>query len=138
MEKGHSLATNGTDNHLILWNLRPHKITGSKLETLCDAASITLNKNSIHGDKSAMSPGGVRVGAPALTSRGFVEKDFKQVAEFLDRALKLALKVAETSGPQLEDFKKALKGNKEVEALRSEVQAFSRKFPIPGFTPNRK
>jgi len=134
-EKGYTLATGGTDNHLILWNLRPQKITGSKYETLCDVVGITVNKNSIHGDKSAITPGGVRVGTPALTSRGFVEKDFTVVGDFLDRALKLTLKIQEKAGGVLlEDFKKALKDDEEVAALKADVRAFARKFPIPGFT----
>merc|ERR1712032_256161 len=69
-EKGHKLATDGTDNHLVLWDLRPHGLTGSKLEKVCDACSITLNRNAVHGDASALSPGGVRVGAPSMTTRG--------------------------------------------------------------------
>ena len=48
-------------------------------------AAITLNKNSVPGDKSAVVPGGVRIGSPALTTRGFVERDFVRVADFLDR-----------------------------------------------------
>jgi len=134
VEKGYTLATGGTDNHLILWNLRPQKVTGSKYETLCDVVGITVNKNSIHGDKSAVTPGGVRVGTPALTSRGFVEKDFTVVADFLDRALKLTVKIQEkATGPLLEEFKKALKGDEEVAQLKAEVRSFARKFPIPGF-----
>jgi glycine hydroxymethyltransferase len=85
MSKGYKLATDGTDNHLILWDLRPLKLSGSKFESLCDFCSITLNKNSINGDRSAITPGGVRVGTPALTSRGFVEADFQAIAEFLHR-----------------------------------------------------
>ena len=56
------MATGGTDNHLALWDLRPQALTGSKMETLCDKVGITLNKNSVYGDRSATSPGGVRVG----------------------------------------------------------------------------
>ncbi|MFN4352980.1 MAG: hypothetical protein ACK4F6_19460, partial [Hylemonella sp.] len=56
------LATGGTDNHLLLWDLRPQGLTGSKLEKLCELAGITLNKNAVYGDRSALSPGGVRVG----------------------------------------------------------------------------
>jgi glycine hydroxymethyltransferase len=134
VEKGYTLATGGTDNHLILWNLRPQKLTGSKYETLCDVVGITVNKNSIHGDKSAITPGGVRVGTPALTSRGFVEKDFTVVADFLDRAIKLSLKVQEKAGSdKLDDFKRVLKDDEEVATLKADVRAFARKFPIPGF-----
>merc|ERR1712115_761888 len=103
---GYSIATGGTDNHLILWDLKPQKITGSKFEKICDAVSITLNKNCVPGDRSAVTPGGVRIGAPALTTRKFVEKDFEQVAVFLHEALQVALKIQEESGPKLKDFVK--------------------------------
>lgn len=62
MDFGYKLATNGTDNHLILWDLRPLQLTGNKLELVCDQCHITLNKNAICGDRSALSPGGVRIG----------------------------------------------------------------------------
>merc|ERR1711972_1166178 len=56
-EKGHKLASEGTDNHLVLWDLRPHGLTGSKVEKVCEAVSISLNRNAVHGDASALSPG---------------------------------------------------------------------------------
>ena len=58
---------------------------GSKFEKLCDEVSLTLNKNSIYGDRSAVTPGGVRIGTPALTTRGFKEADFERIAGFLHR-----------------------------------------------------
>ena len=84
--KGYTMVSGGTDNHLVLWDLRPLGLTGSKMEKLCDAVAITLNKNAVHGDKSAMTPGGVRIGTPALTTRGLREAEFETVAAFLDRA----------------------------------------------------
>merc|ERR1719188_2063049 len=56
IEKGHKLASDGTDNHLVLWDLRPHGLTGSKVEKVCEGASISLNRNAVHGDASALSP----------------------------------------------------------------------------------
>merc|ERR1712066_858363 len=53
--KGHKLASDGTDNHLVLWDLRPHGLTGSKVEKVCEAVSISLNRNAVHGDSSALS-----------------------------------------------------------------------------------
>lgn len=79
--------TNGTDNHLLLLDVRPFGLTGSKLEKACDEVHITLNKNTIIGDKSAVTPGGVRIGTPAVTTRGYEESDMKIVAEFLDRTI---------------------------------------------------
>ena len=77
----------GTENHLLLWDLRPHGITGSKMEKICDAVHMTLNKNSILGDRSALSPGAVRIGTPALTTRGMTEADMKTVCLLLNPAL---------------------------------------------------
>lgn len=62
MSHGYKLVTDGTDNHLVLWDLRPQGITGSKMERACDLCHITLNKNAVVGDVSAMTPGGVRIG----------------------------------------------------------------------------
>ncbi|WJZ90988.1 hypothetical protein VitviT2T_010101 [Vitis vinifera] len=57
---------------------------------LCDLCNITVNKNAVFGDNSALAPGGVRIGAPAMTSRSLVEKDFEQIAEFLHGHLSMA------------------------------------------------
>merc|ERR1712232_1448578 len=81
MAKGHKLASDGTDNPLILWDLRPHGLTGGKVEKVCEAASISLNRNAVHGDASALSPGGVRIGTPAMTTRGCTSADFEKIAE---------------------------------------------------------
>jgi len=131
--RGYKLVTGGTDNHLLLWDLRPLAITGSKVEKLCDAVHVTLNKNSVFGDASAISPGGVRVGAPAMTSRGLAEKEFEAIAEFLHRAVQLALAVQAGGGKTLKEFCGALEGSAEVAALRAEVEAFAGAFPMPGF-----
>merc|ERR1719276_18377 len=101
---GYTIATGGTENHLVLWDLKPQGVTGSKFEKTCDAVNITLNKNCVPGDRSAVAPGGVRIGAPALTTRKMVEADFEQIAEFLVRALKISLAIQEKSGPKLKDF----------------------------------
>jgi len=134
VKKEQKLVTGGTDNHLLLWDLRPHNITGNKFEALCDACSITLNKNSIYGDVNAFAPGGVRIGTPALTSRGFTTKDFVQVGEFLCRALTIALEL-NRSDPKmkLDPFKALIKGNTQIQQLRDEVETFAKQFPIPGF-----
>jgi glycine hydroxymethyltransferase len=132
---GYSMATGGTENHLVLWDLKPHGLTGSKFEKVCDAVSITLNKNCVPGDRSAVTPGGVRIGTPALTTRTFVESDFEQVSEFLHEAIQIALKLQEKSGPKLKDFLPLLENNGDIEALKKKVHEFASKFPMPGFDP---
>ena len=136
VKRGYSLVTGGTDNHLVLLDLRDKKLTGSKAESIFDRVHITANKNAVYGDRSAMSPGGIRLGAPALTSRGFKEADFEKVAEFLDKAIVLALEIQQTSGKMLKDFKKALDGHEGVAALEAEVHEFARGFPMPGLVPD--
>ena len=75
----------GTDNHLVLVDLKPSGVDGARVQSVLDLACITVNKNSVPGDKSAIIPGGVRIGTPALTTRGFKEDDFVKVANYLDR-----------------------------------------------------
>ncbi|KAG5500567.1 hypothetical protein JKF63_03662 [Porcisia hertigi] len=132
-EGGEALASGGTDNHLLLWDLRPHGVTGSKVEKLLDMAHITANKNTIVGDKSAHTPYGVRLGTPALTTRGFQEEDFKQVAQFLIRAVCLSKDLQKSGGSmKLTDFLKAAKDSKALRELSEEVRAFARQYPFPG------
>merc|ERR1712216_844539 len=85
--QGYKLATNGTENHLMLLDLRPLGLTGNKMEKVLEHMHITLNKNAVHGDVSAMAPGGIRIGMPAMTTRGLKEADFVKVGEFLHRGL---------------------------------------------------
>merc|ERR1719387_3015259 len=108
VSKGYKLATNGTENHLMLWDLRPIGLTGSKVEKVLEEVHITLNKNCVHGDVSAMTPGGVRIGAPAMTSRGLKEADFEKVGDFLHRGVQIALEVQAKCGKKLVDFVKGL------------------------------
>merc|ERR1712151_777069 len=130
--KGHKLASDGTDNHLVLWDLRPHGLTGAKIEKVCDAVSISLNRNCVHSDASALSPGGVRIGAPSMTTRGCDEKHFEKVAEFLDRVVKIALKVQEEKGKKLKDFELGLQGCKAIDELKKDVEAFATGLGFPG------
>jgi len=130
--KGHKLASDGTDNHLLLWDLRPHGLTGSKVEKICEAASITLNRNAVHGDASALSPGGVRIGSPAMTTRGCTTADFQTIGGFLDRCCQIALKIQAEKGKKLKDFEAAVPGNADVQQLKQEVEAWASKFGYPG------
>ncbi|KAK9933043.1 hypothetical protein M0R45_020256 [Rubus argutus] len=133
MSKDYKLVTGGTENHLVLWDLRPLGLTGNKVEKLCDLANITVNKNAVFGDSSALAPGGVRIGTPAMTSRGLVEKDFEKIGEFLHRAVTLTLKIQKEFGKLLKDFNKGLVNNKEIEELKVDVEKFSSSFDMPGF-----
>ncbi|XP_076243238.1 serine hydroxymethyl transferase [Calliopsis andreniformis] len=135
-ELGYKISTDGTDVHMLLLDLRPVGITGSKAEKLLESISIACNKNTTPGDKSAMNPSGIRLGTPALTTRGLVEEDIDKVVDFIHRGLLLVKEVTKISGPKLVDYNKVLDTDasikEKVAALRKEVLAFSSQFPIPG------
>merc|ERR1719324_1343587 len=137
MEKGHKLATDGTDNHLVLLDVRPHGLTGSKVEKVCELSAISVNRNAVHGDVSALSPGGVRIGSPAMTTRGCNEEDFRQIARFLDKCVKIALDVQKVTGKKLKDFENGLAENAEIKKLKSEVEAWAGKFGYPEPMPDK-
>ncbi|KAG5724852.1 Serine hydroxymethyltransferase 2 [Termitomyces sp. T112] len=137
---GYRLQTNGTDNHLVLWDLRPLGLTGSKVEKVCDLMGITINKNAVSGDASAQVPGGIRLGTSALTSRNMRSEDIKVVAEFLHRAVQLSLLLQKEAGSKLlKDFvrvattqEEGKTGYAQVKQLRDEVRVFASRWPLPG------
>lgn len=135
---GYTIVSGGTDNHLILVDLKPNGIDGARVQSVLDLVSITLNKNSVPGDKSAMVPGGMRIGTPALTTRGFQEAEFVQVADFIDKAVKIAKDCQQkTPAPgKLKEFKAYLDGEggsrQDIKQLREEVEALANSFPMPG------
>jgi glycine hydroxymethyltransferase len=132
MDKGEKLICDGTINHLVMWDLRPRGVTGSKVEKVMDLMHITANKNSVVGDKSAVNPGGIRLGTPALTTRGMVESDMEIIAGFLMRSVAIALRIQEKAGKKLVDFVEHLKDDEEMKACGDEVKAWASTFSIPG------
>ncbi|OWM85430.1 hypothetical protein CDL15_Pgr019054 [Punica granatum] len=133
--KGYELVSGGTENHLVLVNLKNKGIDGSRVEKVLEAVHIAANKNTVPGDVSAMVPGGIRMGTPALTSRGFVEEDFVKVAEFFDAAVDIAVKIkAETKGTKLKDFLATMPNfQSEIAKLRHNVEEYAKQFPTIGF-----
>ncbi|KAJ0981746.1 hypothetical protein J5N97_010001 [Dioscorea zingiberensis] len=123
-EKGYDLVSGGTENHLVLVNLKNKGIDGSRVEKVLELVHIAANKNTVPGDVSAMVPGGIRMGTPALTSRGFVEEDFAKVAELFDTAVKLALKIkAETKGgSKLKDFLATIQTDSSIQSEIKKLQ----------------
>jgi glycine hydroxymethyltransferase len=131
-EKNYTICGVDTENHIILIDLKNKNITGSKIEYICEKVNISINKNSVPGDKSALSPGGIRIGTSAITTRGFIEEDIRFVADILDETINLAIKVQDKSSSlKLKDFKEKLemeKFNKEINKIRTKVILFSEKF----------
>ncbi|GBG85768.1 hypothetical protein CBR_g40496 [Chara braunii] len=133
MRMGCRLVTGGTDNHLVLWDLRPLGLTGAKMEKVCEMCHITLNKNAVFGDSSNAGPGGVRLGSPAMTTRGCKEEDFEVIAKFLERAVMIALSIQKEHGRSMRDFMKGLDGHPDLADLRVAVERFAASFDMPGF-----
>jgi len=115
-QKGYRIISGGTDNHLMLVDLFGSKgITGKEGERALELVGISINKNMIPFDsRKPMDPSGIRLGTPAITTRGMKERQMKIVAEFIDKAL------------MQKDNELNLK------KIRKEVKAFSLKFPVPG------
>jgi len=128
-------VSGGTENHLVLIDLRDKDVDGARVERVLELADINCNKNTVPGDKSALQPHGLRVGAPAMTTRGLVESDFKQVVEFVDRGINIAQDVKKSNPThKLKDFKDTVLNNPPpaLAALKKEVQDWAAKFPMPG------
>merc|ERR1711990_1009248 len=132
--RGYTLVSGGTDNHIVLVDLRPKGVDGSRVERVMELAHIAANKNTVSGDVKAMVPGGVRMGTPALTTRGFMEADFVKVADFVDRAVGIAQAINQKAGPKIKDFRAILEeGVPEIDALKADVEDFASAFPTIGF-----
>lgn len=127
------LVTGGTDNHLILWDLRPLGLTGKNFEKVCETCHITLNKVALFGDNGTITPGGVRIGTPAMTTRGCLEGDFEAIADFLIRAAQITSMVQREHGKLQKCFIKGLQNNKDIVELRARVESFASQFAMPGF-----
>ena len=111
IEQGFDILTGGTDNHLMLVDLRNMDISGKELQNRCDSAYITLNKNTVPNDpRSPFVTSGVRIGTPAVTTRGLVEEDMKKVAELI--------KLVATDYEAKADY------------VRSEVTKICEKYPV--------
>ncbi|XP_030527640.1 serine hydroxymethyltransferase 3, chloroplastic [Rhodamnia argentea] len=138
IELGYKLVSGGSDNHLVLVDLRPLGIDGARVEKILDMASITLNKNSVPGDKSALVPGGMRIGSPAMTTRGFTEEEFKATADFINEGVQITLEAKRAApGSKLQDFLNFVKSpdfplKEKVSDLRRRVEALTTQFPLPG------
>lgn len=136
-KKGYKVVTGGTDVHMLLVDLRSNGLSGAKAERILEEVSIACNKNTVPGDKSALNPSGFRLGTPAITTRGLIEKDIDQVVDFIDKALKIAIEANIISGPKLVDFKRVLEEDAGIKTkmteLRNVIEKFSEEFPLPGY-----
>lgn len=113
--RGYQLVTGGTDNHLLLVDLTNKNVIGAVAEEALGKAGITVNKNTVPFDpRPPFSPSGIRLGTPAITTRGMKEAEMEQVAAWIDRAID------------------AHSDDKKLAAIHAEVTAFTKAFPLPG------
>lgn len=115
LDKGYELVTGGTDNHLLLIDLTGKGVKGADAEKVLGLAGITVNKNTVPFDpRPPFDPSGIRLGTPALTSRGMKEGEMDQVADWIDQAI-----AADGDEPKLE-------------SLHAQIKEFVKAFPLPG------
>ena len=111
--RGYNIISGGTDNHLMLIDLRSKKLTGKQAEEALIKADITINKNMVPFDtQSPMVTSGMRIGTPAMTTRGLVEKDMIKVVDLIDEALRKP------------------NDDKHLKAIRRKVNTWMKKFPL--------
>jgi glycine hydroxymethyltransferase len=142
---GYTIVSGGTDNHLVLVDLKPQGVDGARVERVLELVGVASNKNTVPGDKSALKPGGLRMGTPAMTTRGFQPEDFVRVADVVNRAVtitqrltKTAKESAESKGRKNPASIKAFleylgegEHEREIVQLRSEVEEWVGTFSLP-------
>jgi glycine hydroxymethyltransferase len=113
VRRGHKILTGGTDNHLMVVDLRPKDLTGKVAEVTLDKVGISCSRSTIPFDtRKALDPSGIRLGTPALTTRGMGASEAVRVAAFIDEAL----------AHHTDEGK--------LSAIRTEVRALCRTFPL--------
>ena len=133
---GYRLVGNGTDSHMVLLDLRPKALDGARVEAVLEQVNIACNKNSVPGDKSALTPGGIRIGTPAMSSRGMGEDDFKKIASYIDVCIDICKNVQNQlprEANKQKDFRAKIASGKveEINRLKEEISAWAGSFPLP-------
>ena len=128
---GYNISSNGTDNHIVLVNVRDKGVTGSKVEKVCELVDISINKNTVYGDTSPMNPGGIRLGSSAMTTRKCNILHFEQIADFIDECVKICLEIQEEKGKKMVDFVVDIEKNEKIINLRKRVNEFSKDLYFP-------
>jgi glycine hydroxymethyltransferase len=135
---GYNIVSGGTDNHLVLVDLKSKGVDGARVERVLELVAVTSNKNTVPGDKSAMKPGGLRLGTPAMTTRGFGPDDFRRVADIIHRAVDITQRVdksaSDAGATTLKAFNKHLGNGEDITdiiQLRKEVEDWAGTFSLP-------
>ncbi len=138
IENGFDLVSGGTDNHLILIDLRGKKVNGRVAAIALEHAGIVLNYNGVPGDEMPpLYASGIRLGTPAVTSRGMKEKEMRKIAGWYARVIKevegmeLPKDDKETRMELMKTYRAAMKKNKKLKVIAKEVKEFCKKYPLP-------
>ncbi|MGE5041435.1 MAG: serine hydroxymethyltransferase [Candidatus Levyibacteriota bacterium] len=137
MKKNFNLISKGSDNHLILIDLKNKQVNGALAAYALEKANIIVNKNGVPYDTMPpFYPSGIRLGTPAITTRGMKEKDMVKVAGWMDRTINACVgyqlpEKKEERSAFFKDFKQKIARDKEVLKVAREVKAFASKFPLP-------
>ncbi|EXJ86455.1 serine hydroxymethyltransferase, mitochondrial [Capronia epimyces CBS 606.96] len=130
---GYNIVSGGTDNHLVLVDLKSKDIDGARVERVLELCGVAANKNTVPGDKSALKPGGLRMGSPAMTTRGFQPQDFTRVAEIVDRAVSITINVDKKARSDAES-----QGKKNPRAVKSFLDYLKDGTDVPDILTLRK
>lgn len=136
-KRGYDLVSKGSDNHLILIDLSGKDVNGALAAYALECGNIIVNKNGVPNDQMPpFYPSGIRLGTPAITTRGMVEADMKKVAAWIDRIINACAgsklpKVKEDRSPFFKEFKKKISEDPEVLKVAKEVKTFASGFPLP-------
>lgn len=142
---GYNIVSGGTDNHLVLVDLKDKGVDGARVERVLELVGVASNKNTVPGDKSAMKPGGLRMGTPAMTTRGFQPEDFKRVADIVHRAVGITQSVDKLAREDAEKKERKAPGSvkaftdylrngedvSDIMQLRNEVEDWVGTFSLP-------
>jgi glycine hydroxymethyltransferase len=124
-----NIVTGGTDNHLMLVDLRNKSISGGKAEKILEYVGISVNKNTIPGDVSALNPSGIRIGTPAITTRGLKDNDMLYLADILNRVISTGQKIQHEKSPKtIKEFTEHFKDFTELRTIANEISLFMSKF----------
>jgi len=136
-EYGFEIVSGGTDNHLMLIDLRSKKINGALAAYALEKVNIIANKNSVPNDTNPpFYPSGLRIGTPAITTRGMKESDMKKIAKWMNDTINACGEwglptTKEKRNVFFKAFKDDINHNKELDKIAKEVKAFVSRFPLP-------
>lgn len=137
IQKGLTLTTGGTDNHLMVVDLRPQGMIGNIVAEALEVAHIVVNRNSVpHDPNPPFYPSGIRLGTPAITTRGMKEKEMKQIGRWISTVIRAVshYRIPEDKEKRrtfLKNVRKELENNKQLQSIAHSVILLTKKFPVP-------